>query len=153
MRMIVCKINGSPKKVSSRDGMRLTAETSPFYDGWVTSTEQLLQRALAAAASHDFTTLGELTELHAYRMHAVIQSSEPPVRYLSPTSYAAFDRVAELRQNGVEAYATADAGPNVVAISQPHDAEATANALQEFGEVQIVAPGPGAQLLAGKVDS
>ena len=153
MRMIVCKIDGAKKKVSSRAGMQLTAQTSPFYSDWVSSTEDILVRAQQACAADDFTTLGELTELHAYRMHAVIQSSEPPVRYLAPASYAAFDRVAQLREDGVETYATADAGPNVVAIARPNDAGSVAEGLREFGDVQVVAPGPGAQLLPGKVVS
>jgi diphosphomevalonate decarboxylase len=151
MRMIICKINGEQKSVSSRDGMRLTAESSPFYEGWITSTESLLQRALRACAEDDFTALGELTEMHAFRMHAVIQSTEPPIHYLAPASYAAFNRLAQLRRSGIETYGTADAGPNVVAISRPEDADAVQNALSEFGETVIAAPGSGAQLIPDKV--
>ena len=152
MRMVVCAINAAPKAVSSREGMRLTQRTSPFYDAWAHSTEALLRQAVAACRAGDFTRLGELTEVHAFRMHALTQSSEPPLRYLAPASWAAFDRVAELRAAGIETYATADAGPNVVAIARPADAAAVAEALSEFGETRVVAPGAGAQLLPGKLD-
>ncbi|MDO4241170.1 MAG: diphosphomevalonate decarboxylase [Microbacteriaceae bacterium] len=146
MRMIVCEISGAQKPVSSRVGMQLTRDTSPFWSAWAPSTEQLLGEALAACAADDFTRLGELTETHGLRMHALIMSAQPPVRYLAPASFAAYDRVAELRASGVEAYATADAGPNVVAIALPADAEKVAAALAEFGSVHIAAPGRGAYL-------
>lgn len=147
MRMIICEINAGPKLVSSRLGMQLTRDTSPFWNSWASSTEEILQEMLTACAADDFTKVGEIAETHAYRMHALIQSSRPVVRYLAPASYAAFDRIAELRRQGVEAYGTADAGPNVVAIARPEDAAAVANALQEFGKITIAAPGPGAHLI------
>lgn len=147
MRMIVTTISGAEKAVSSREGMRRTAATSPFWQGWIGSTEELLQEAADACKNDDFTKLGELTELHAMRMHAVIQSTNPPIRYLAPASYAAFDALAELRANGVEAYGTADAGPNVVAIARTDDTEKVAERLKEFGDTMIVGPGPGAHLI------
>ena len=153
MRMIVCTVSGSQKKVSSREGMLRTKATSPYFASWVSSTEAVLRRALDACAAGDFTTLGELTELHAYRMHALIESCEPPIRYLAPASYAAFDRIAELREAGVETYGTADAGPNVVAVSRPDDAEAVADALEEFGETTVVAPGRGARAIRDRVNA
>ncbi|RRD60149.1 diphosphomevalonate decarboxylase [Leucobacter sp. OH1287] len=148
MRMIVCEINAGPKAVSSRDGMLLTRDTSPFYTEWAPSTERALERMIAACQAGDFTRIGELTELHAMRMHALTMTTEPPLRYLAPASFAAFDAIAKLRADGVEAYGTADAGPNVVAISRPADAERVAAALSEFGKTHIAAPGRGAYLAA-----
>lgn len=149
MRMIVLTVSGQKKEVSSRDGMRRTAETSPFWEGWVSSTETLLAEAADAARAHDFTKLGELTELHAMRMHAVIMSAAPSIRYLAPASFAAFDALKELRQQGIETYGTADAGPNIVAIARPDDAAAVAERLSEFGSTLTVGPGRGAHLVEG----
>ncbi len=75
------------------------------------------------------------------RMHAVIQSADPPIRYLSPTSIAIFDAVAALRDAGVESYATANAGPNIAVISRPEDAQTVADALAEYGNVWIAGAG------------
>ena len=102
---------------------------------------------VAACAAGDFTRIGEITESHALRMHGLIQSTVPPIRFLNPTSHAIFDAVAEARENGIEAYSTADAGPNVAVIVRPHDAEALAEKLSGFGDVRVVGPGPGAHLL------
>ncbi|MGC3020708.1 MULTISPECIES: diphosphomevalonate decarboxylase [unclassified Brevibacterium] len=147
MRMIIVTVNRARKAVSSREAMRLTAETSPFYSGWVSSTEDYLEQMVAACSAEDFTRIGEITESHALRMHGLIQSTVPPIRFLNPTSHAIFDAVAEAREHGIKAYSTADAGPNVAVIVRPSDAEALAERLSGFGDVRVVGPGPGAHLL------
>ena len=147
MRMVIVTVDESQKAVSSRAAMRRTALTSPFYDAWVRSTEESLASMVAACRAGDFTRIGRITESHALRMHAVIQSADPPIRYLSPTSVAVFDAVAALRESGVEAYATADAGPNVAVLVRPPDADAVAAALADLGSVRSVGPGAGAHLL------
>ncbi|MFT4295985.1 MAG: diphosphomevalonate decarboxylase [Micropruina sp.] len=151
LRMVILTLDRSAKRVSSREAMVRTAATSPFYTGWVTSTASTLEEALAACRAGDFTALGLLTELHALRMHALIQSADPPIRYLKPASIAAFDRVEELRAAGLECYATADAGPNVVVIAKPDDAAQVADELAVLGEARVVGPGPGATLIADAV--
>lgn len=148
MRMIVVVVNAGDKEVSSREAMKRTALTSPFHDAWVTTTEQALDSMISACADRDFTRIGRITETNALRMHATIQACDPPIRYLAPQSVAIFDRVRALRDSGLETYATADAGPNVVAISRPEDAAAVAQSLAEFGSVRVMAPGPGASLLS-----
>ena len=60
---------------------------------------------------------------------------------------AIFDAVAALRDAGVEAYATADAGPNVAVISRPQNAQAVAEALAQYGAVRVVGAGEGARLI------
>lgn len=152
MAMVIVTVDSSQKAVSSREAMRLTARTSPFFDAWITSTEAYLQQMVAACAAHDFTQIGELTEAHALRMHGVIASTEPPVRYLRPASIEILDAVAALRAQGIEAYSTADAGPNVAVLVQPGDAERVAAALAEVAgpeKVRAVGSGAGAHLLEG----
>lgn len=152
MRMVVLTLDAGSKSVSSREAMRRSTATSPFHDAWVSSTTQTLVEAEAAAAAGDFTTLGELTESNALRMHAHINGSVPPIRYLDPASIAAFDAIEGLRASGVEVYGTADAGPNVVAVCRPGDADAVADALREIGPTTVVAPGPGARLVSAAVE-
>lgn len=145
-RLIVVSVDERQKPVSSREAMRRTALTSPFYDAWIGSTEQSLAAMIEACRAGDFTRMGRITESHALRMHAVIQSADPPIRYLAPGSVAVFDAVAALRAGGLEAYATADAGPNVTVLVRPEDAEAAAGELGAIGPVRIAGPGPGARL-------
>lgn len=148
MRMVIVTVDTTQKAVSSRAAMRRSALTSPFFPAWISSTEESLAAMLEACTADDFTRVGRITESHALRMHAVIQSCDPPIRYLTPASIAIFDAVAALRDLGLEAYATADAGPNVAVIVRPEQAEDLASALQGFGSVRLVGPGAGAEVLA-----
>jgi len=147
MSMTIVTVDARQKAISSRTAMRRTALTSPFYSAWVETTEQSLSAMLEACKDRDFSRIGRITETHAMRMHAVIQSADPPIRYLSPVSIEIFDAVAKLRDAGVEAYATADAGPNVAVISRPEQADAVAAALQQYGTVRVVGAGAGATLI------
>ncbi len=147
MSMIIVTVDARQKAISSRVAMRRTALTSPYYRGWIESTEQSLEAMLEACRDRDFSRIGRITETHAMRMHAVIQSADPPIRYLSPTSIAIFDAVAALREEGIEAYATADAGPNIAVISRPEQAQAVADALARYGAVRVVGAGAGAELI------
>ena len=147
MRMVIVTVSTAQKAVSSREAMRRTAATSPYYAGWVESTTRSLQEMSSACRAGDFTRIGEITESNALRMHAAIEACEPPVRYLRAGSIAVFDAVEQLRADGVESYATADAGPNVVVISRPEDAPAVAEHLDHLGQVRVVGAGPGARLI------
>lgn len=152
MSMIIVTVDTKQKAVSSRIAMRRTALTSPFYPAWVETTEQSLEAMLEACREDDFSRIGRITETHAMRMHAVIQAADPPIRYLSPTSIAIFDAIVTLRERGIEAYGTADAGPNVAVITRPADAHTVADALSEYGDVRIVGAGPGATLIGPAVE-
>ncbi|WIB76909.1 diphosphomevalonate decarboxylase [Curtobacterium sp. MCPF17_002] len=147
MAMVVVTIDAGPKAIGSREAMRRTIATSPFYPAWVTSTTETVGDMLTACAAGDFTRIGELTESNALRMHATIEGAFPPIRYLNARSVAVFDAVAELRASGVEAYATADAGPNVVVLTTPTDRGAVATALSGFGDVIESGTGPAARVL------
>ncbi|WP_260852574.1 diphosphomevalonate decarboxylase [Curtobacterium pusillum] len=147
MAMVVVTIDAGPKPIGSREAMRRTIATSPFYPAWVTSTTETVGDMLDACAAGDFTRIGEITESNALRMHATIEGAFPPIRYLNARSVAVFDAVAELRTAGVEAYATADAGPNVVVLTKPEDRGAVASALAGFGDVIESGTGPGARLV------
>lgn len=147
MAMVSVTVNARAKKVSSRDGMVATRDTSPYYRAWIDTTVDTLDEMIAACAAEDFTRIGELTETHAHRMHAVINASHPPIRYLAPVSWQIFEEVSAMRDDGLEAYATADAGPNVVIICRPDDAAAVAARVAPFGQTTTFAPGPGAQLV------
>ena len=147
MAMVSVTVNAQAKKVSSREGMVATRETSPYYQAWIDVTKTTLDEMIAACGAHDFTRIGEITETHAHRMHAVINATHPPIRYLAPVSWQVFEEVSAMRDDGLEAYATADAGPNVVIICRPDDADAVAARVAPYGEINTFAPGPGAHLV------
>ncbi|WP_258366420.1 diphosphomevalonate decarboxylase [Curtobacterium sp. MCPF17_011] len=147
MAMVVVTIDDGPKEIGSREAMRRTIATSPFYPAWVSSTTVTVDDMLAACAAGNFTRIGQLTESNALRMHATIEGAFPPIRYLNSRSVAVFDAVAAMRGEGLEAYATADAGPNVVVLCRPEDRARVAAALDGFGAVIESGTGPAAGLV------
>ncbi|SDQ07268.1 diphosphomevalonate decarboxylase [Microbacterium sp. cf332] len=147
LAMVVAMVEKGEKAVSSREAMRRTVLTSPFYPAWVSSTAESLEAAIEACRAGDIERLGRITEVNALRMHALIQSCDPPIRYLSPVSIEIFDRIAALRDTGVDAWATADAGPNVVVLTRPESVSAVTAALDGVNELAVAHPGPAASLL------
>lgn len=152
LAMVIVVVDTAGKKVSSRDAMRRTRDTSPYYDAWVRSTGDDLDAMRAALARHDVTAVGELAESNALRMHAAIAACRPPIRYLTPRSVEVFDAAAALRGTGLHAYASADAGPNVVVLCPDAEAGAVRDALALRLDVApdtlvIAHAGPGAHLV------
>lgn len=146
LALVVATVDATEKPVSSREAMRRTIATSPFYPAWVTSTEESLRQAIDACHDGDLDRLGRIAETNALRMHALIQSCDPPIRYLTAASVTILDRVAELRARGIAAYATIDAGPNIVVISRPADVEEVRASLEGLADLVITGPGPGLRI-------
>jgi len=146
IEMVIATVDAGEKAVSSREAMRRTALTSPYYPAWVTSTAQSLAAAQEACRAGDLERLGRITETNALRMHAVIQGSDPSIRYLTPTSWSIFDAVETLRREGVRAWATADAGPNVCIVCAPADTPAVSRRISTLADTVVARPGPGATL-------
>ncbi|MDA3148221.1 diphosphomevalonate decarboxylase [Leucobacter sp. UCMA 4100] len=117
LALVIVQLSAAQKAISSRVGMTRTIETSPFYEGWVTSNQRLVEQAMAAVAEGELAELGQLTELSTMRMHASMLGAVPPIRYLTGESFTVLDAVAELRNEGLTAYATADAGPNIKVLT------------------------------------
>ena len=150
LAMVIAVVSAEQKAVSSRVAMKDSIATSPFFDGWVSSTKQDLQQMRQALADGDYTHVGQLTESNALRMHATINGNRPVVRYLTPTSIAIFDELERLRADGLEVYGTADAGPNVAVLCRDEDLDRTTDALRKaFPELTLFAAhsGPGAHVV------
>lgn len=144
LRMLVTILEAGPKAVSSRDGMRETVATSPFFPGWLATIEQDLAAARSAVLARDFEALGTVAEANALKMHATMLGAEPPFTYLKPASLALWDVIWALRRDGVPAYFTMDAGPNVKVLVEPAHAGAVEAALRACpGVVDVIACGPG----------
>ncbi|GGX93524.1 diphosphomevalonate decarboxylase [Streptomyces fructofermentans] len=150
--LVIAVVHAGPKSVSSRAAMRHTVATSPLYAAWAAAAGDDLAGMRAALARGDLDAVGRIAEHNALGMHATMLAARPAVRYLSPASVTVLDRVLELRQDKVAAYATMDAGPNVKVLCSRADAERVADAVREAApgsRVVVAGPGPGARLLHG----
>ncbi|MDE1654063.1 diphosphomevalonate decarboxylase [Actinotignum sanguinis] len=147
LAMVSVVLNTAHKKITSREAMVTTRATSPYYCGWVESTRDMAAQMVDACKAGDMQRIGELTELSALRMHALIMSSEPPIHYLTSASWRVFELARTLRGVGLDVYATADAGPNVVLLTRPELAAEVARHAEALGKVSIAHAGNGAYLV------
>ena len=139
-------VTDAPKKVSSREGMKRTVETSPFYSSWLESVETDFLNAKEALSQHDFELLGSIVESNALKMHATTLGATPPFMYWNSATLDVIQEVQSLRSGGIQAYFTIDAGPNVKVLCQPKDEQAVKEALGNLPNVQhtyLCHPGPG----------
>ncbi|WEV69558.1 diphosphomevalonate decarboxylase [Bifidobacterium sp. ESL0775] len=151
LAIIVVLISGAKKPVSSREAMRRTIATSPLYRAWIDSCGQDLDDALAAIRADDVQRLGEITEANALGMHAAMMASRPAVFYWLPQTVAALNAVASIRETGLGAWSTMDAGPNVKVLTDGRDAEHVADELRNRlpdCEIAVHRPGSGVRFEA-----
>ncbi len=142
--MVIVIINNNKKEIASRTGMKLTVDTSPFYDGWVKSSEEDLKNIKLAIKNKDFIKMGEITESNSLKMHGTMLGANPPILYWEPETIMVMDIVKELRKNNIPCYFTMDAGPNVKILCKLSQTDIIKERLKKiFSEDRIIISGPG----------
>lgn len=143
LRLVVAMVSREEKEVKSRDGMRTTVETSPYYPAWAIDADREINPALKAIEARDLQAIGELAERNAWRMHATALAADPPLCYLKPATLAVIQALAAERRAGRPMYFTLDAGPNpVILTDERHELRAVALA-KECGATEVVRCEPG----------
>ena len=108
-------LDSLPKKISSSRG-HLCASSSPLFTERLAAIPQKIERTLTALHQRDLSQLGPLIEEEALNMHAVMESSQPPLSYLSEHSRKIIAAMQSLKNRNF--YFTIDAGPNIHIISE-----------------------------------
>lgn len=137
LRDVIAVVEIGPKTVSSLDGHR-RAPTSPYYDRRRELLGERLDRVRGAIRDRDLAALGPVLEEEAIDLHLIAMSSRPPIFYWSPGTVDVLRSVRELRQEGLEAWATMDAGANVHVICDPDSEEEVAERLGDLAAVGFV---------------
>jgi diphosphomevalonate decarboxylase len=153
LRVLVCVTTEAQKTTSSTDGMKRTAETSPYYGAWLDSAPRIHAALREALLANDFAKVGELAESSALAMHASAMAAG--VVYVSGVTLAALAEVRAIREGGLLAYATIDAGPHLKCLVQEADAAQVKERLARVpGVLRIIdaSPGDGARILDPSVD-
>jgi len=139
------------KKVGSTEGHAL-ASTSPFYAQRVEDIRSRRQpECIDAILKRDFEKLQRVTEEDALDMHHVMETSTPPLKYLTADTHRIVNAIKDLRtKEHLPVLFTMDAGPTVHLICT-EEAEskvlAFANA-QKGCTIFSTKVGPGAQIIA-----
>lgn len=143
LRMLVAMVSREEKEVKSRDGMRSTVETSPYYPAWVKDAEAEIPRALDFIRDRNLEGLGELSERNAWRMHATALAADPPLCYLKPETLALISSLREARKGGTPVWFTLDAGPNPVLLTTADYLDKAESLAREAGASEVVRCHPG----------
>ena len=89
-------------------------------------------------------------ERSTMRMHACMLAADPPLRYLKAKTLAVLDAVELLRQEGISAWYTMDAGPHVKILCRHEDAGLVVDRLAYLvprDDLLVACPGPGTHVI------
>lgn len=123
------------KKMSSRDAMLATVQTSPLYSQWPKQVEQDLTDIKIAISQHNFVRFGEIAEKNALAMHHTMLMSQPSINYCDASTHHYREKIWSLRKSKFPIYFTQDAGPNIKLLFQKENLSAVKEA---FPEAEIV---------------
>lgn len=141
--MAVAVIDAPKKKVGSTEGMVRSRLSSPYYNQWVRTARGDYRRMMKAIHSRDFTAVGEITEHNALAMHACMIATRPSLVYWREATLELLEQVQNWREEGLETYATIDAGPHVVFLARREELDdVAARAKRVDGVRDVFASGP-----------
>ena len=152
LRIVAAVVSELRKPLSSRRAMERVRSTSPAYRSWVRTSRALLPDALRALGDRDLEKLGEIGRISAMRMHATMLAADPPFCYWLPATVAVIEECRRMRRDGVGAWETMDAGPQVKILCDVDDVDAVTRRVGQaaFGtDLLVCAPGQGARRMAG----
>ncbi|MFD1850094.1 diphosphomevalonate decarboxylase [Oceanobacillus bengalensis] len=138
VRVAAVELSSTMKKVSSREGMKRTVDTSPFYSGWLEAIPNDLMQLKAAIKEKDFEKLGAIAEANCLKMHATTLGANPPFTYWHDTTVRVMHAIQEMRSKGIPVFFTIDAGPNVKALYLPEHEEVVKSMLENIPGVTSV---------------
>lgn len=139
------------KKVTSRNGMKLSKETSPYYKEWVNSSEKDIKLMKQAIAKKDFREIGDLSIRSCMKMHSVMFTSAPPLIYWNATTFDIIKRIEELFYYKNEpVFFTIDAGPQVKVITAPEYQKNILKIIKKINNIRehyVLTLGSGAEIV------
>ena len=144
LRVAVAITSKAAKQVGSSEGMRRTAQTSPYQCAWVDTQEADLTVARNAILARDFETLAQISEYSCLKMHALAMAAQPGLLYWNGATMECMHRVRALRQQGLPVFFTVDAGPQLKAVCEPSAIEQVKAALRDVpGVLDVLDTGLG----------
>lgn len=133
LRNVIGMVSSTPKKIRSIEGMKLSKRTCPaeIYSEFVSVANHHIEGISTAVLERDIGKLGALYEKENYLFRQVCLKTTPPLDYWTKVTDNILNKVANLRNDGVPAYAGTDAGPNVHVFTQPNYVERVIRTIQE----------------------
>lgn len=136
--MVVGIVDSEPKQYSSREGMRLSEQTSPYYRRWVLQARHDYRYMLHALRSWDIKEVGEIAESNSNAMHGCMLATRPTLMYWYAGTMDIMHEVVHWRSEGLHAYYTVDAGSHVAVLCHLDDLEEVTKRMQGIQSVNRV---------------
>lgn len=152
LSVVVAITEKGPKAVGSTEAMEISRQTSPFYSSWVEQQAHDLDTARTAIATRDFEKLAAIAEHNCLKMHSIMWASRPPMVYWNAATMRCLQTVRQLQGQGIGAFFTIDAGPQVKAVCLPEHVDSVEAALRATAgvtDIMTTGLGGGARLEDG----
>ena len=131
---IVAVVEKGEKKKSSTEG-HAVATSSPFYKTRQKLLSQRIREMKKTLLRKNLKKFGELLEEEAVELHVIAMTSTPPVFYWNKGTMEVINKLRQWREEGIQAYFTMDAGPNVHVICRSADSSRLNRKLKSIPEV------------------
>lgn len=144
LRDIIVIVSSEEKKISSREGMRQTVETSALFRKRIDMISHTAFKIKRLIINREFPMLMESIMRESDNLQACMQDTKPPLNYLNAESEEIKKIVKSINSKNVKAAYTFDAGPNPHIITQEKYVEEILFSLAKFNFRKIVSkPGQG----------
>jgi diphosphomevalonate decarboxylase len=146
---VVAIVAHEHKAVGSQDGHAL-APGSPLHAARLAAVPELLKAVELGIRQRNLALMGPEIEADSLAMHGVMMTSRPSLLYWQAATVVVMQAVRRWRKEGLAAYFTLDAGPNVHCLCDAADAtevEARLWNLSGVRDVLVSRPGDGARLV------
>lgn len=146
--MVIVLVKEAGKEVSSREAMELSRLTSPFYQKWVLTDRYHYREISGALKDWDLERTGLLMEENTLAMHACMLTTRPPLLYWHPVTLMLWQEISRWRRDGLQAYATTDAGAHLAVLCHQRDLEQVARRVRRLADsgatiADVIASAPG----------
>ncbi len=140
LRNVIALVSSNLKKIKSIEGMKLSKKTCPkqLYSDFVSIANPHIEQISTALSARDIAKLGVLYEKENYLFRHICLNTIPTLDYWTKVTDEILDKVANLRNEGIPAYAGTDAGPNVHVFTVPKHVERVIRTIQEVHGVQDI---------------
>ena len=138
LRMVVCVVSDQKKVISSREAMKVTQATAPNYAQWVRASQDDYRAMRHAILNAQLNEVGVIMERNSERLHAIMKESQPSIVYQTEVSHTLLSLAQTMRTNGIFAYATMDAGPNVKLLTTHQDIDRVVASLKETVSIPFI---------------
>lgn len=137
LKDVIAIVSRDSKKIGSSEG-HAAVNTSPFLGERISRLPIRYHKVRRELLNKNLKAMGTEIEAEAIELHMLAMTSRPPIFYWSPATVRVMDAVRQWRTEGLDAYYTLDAGPNVHILVASKNASEIADRLKTFSDVQQV---------------